>query len=170
MKKIFLSVLSIIFCCAIWAQQSKMNPSLVSGTWKINAILNEGGFYYNFEKDTVVIISKAILKSVELGGKEGIAFITQTKNDFAELKDQVYQFNNDSSFSISNQKKKPKEEQRGFYRIDKNNAVITMKVIDSDPKNSFEISETIVETKSDKLVLRLEQNGTKLTFEFGRIK
>lgn len=162
--------LFISICYFMPKAQEKISTNALLGKWKIQSVLNEGGFYHNLETDSVKIYAKGFEKALSEGGEDSLNAINSTKKIFAELKDQVYQFNNDSSFSISNQKKKPKEEQRGFYRIDKNNAVITMKVIDSDPKNSFEISETIVETKSDKLVLRLEQNGTKLTFEFGRIK
>lgn len=151
--------------------QEKISTNALLGKWKIQSVLNEGGFYHNLETDSVKIYAKGFEKALSEGGEDSLNAINSTKKIFAELKGQVYQFNKDFTFSNILQKESESIQQDGSFSFDEKNNTLTMKVIDSkNAKNNFEITGKITRLANNKLVLLYEQNGSKVTFGYSKVE
>ena len=147
--------------------QVKIDANFINGSWKVQSILNEGGFYYNLEKDSLVLISKTLSKSTQLEANEKSKFVSQTKEDFGQIKYLIYQFNKDNTCSIIDENTMKK--QNGTFVIDEKNGRLIIKI--EKANNQVEtIDQAIVSLKDNKLTLKIELGETKMSFDYVKIK
>lgn len=159
------------YCLKLSAQEKIETKGLV-GTWKIKTFLSEGNFYYNFQKDSIAFYAKGVIKTLARGGEDSIAVRNSVNDLVTELKDQEFQFNENLTLLILSRKEGVSVKEDATYSLDekKKTIIITPKVNQPNSNESSIRTGKIMNLTNSVLALLYEQDGSKITFEYGRVE
>lgn len=164
MKKI---ILPFLLCIAVFAvqAQNKITKTSIVAKWELAALNIEGLLFYDVEKDSIAL-SGEIITQLAAAGQDSAGAAEMMKGQFGAMKEIVFEFNADGSYSISGSPD-GKGTELGTYEVDETKGTLTMK-----GKKTGEEKQVITATfKNNRLLLDMgEKNGKKTILEFNKGK
>jgi hypothetical protein len=159
MKKIILSVVLAITVFAAGAQTKVTKTSIVS-KWSLTAMSVDSVLYYDMEKDSISL-SKTTLEKILASGQDSATLIDQMKAGLGALKEMVFSFNADGSYSADG----GQENDKGTYTV--NEATETISLV-TKKEGTQEIKASF---KNGRLLLNMPtQGGPATIMEFKKEK
>lgn len=165
MKKV---ILPLLLCIAVFAvqAQTKVTKASVAAKWEIAALNIDGFLYYDVAKDSIALSSE-ILAQLSAAGQDSAGAADMMKGQFAAMKEVVFEFSADGTYSISGSPD-GKGTEIGTYEVDEAKNTITMK---GKKATDGESKVATVSFKNDRMLLDMgENNGKKTILEFIKSK
>ena len=164
MKKI---ILPLLLCIAVFAvqAQTKVTKASLAAKREMAALNIDGFLYYDVAKDSIALSSE-VLAQLSAAGQDSAGAVDMMKGQFAAMKEVVFEFNADGTYSISGSPD-GKGTEMGTYEVDEAKSTITMK----GKKDGGESKVATVSFKNNRLLLDMgENNGKKTILEFTKGK